>query len=463
MQILNIGPLELIIALLIMFLLLGPKEMILTAQRIGQWIRNFVRSPMWREIWGYSQEIRELPQKLMDDTGLKEALDDVKQTTQQTANELNSTVREAVQEARVPEAENIKIEAASGVLPGAKTARPEPVKAVPAAPVQQEPQTIAPPELGAEMPESATDETEGQPLQEEGAAPAVIAAEPTTAGAAAELPSGGRVTGALPADVVQAAAAATAAAEAAASASAAAASAAAEATAAATAAAEAAAAASAAAEAVTAALAAAKAQALQEKPKSRKSRAQKTLPATPGPESAAEAVAAEPSTLETPEPGANAEEIVTEAVAIAEVSKPKRGRPRKGEKPMIRPHEETSAGQDTPELASAAEQETPEPESAAAAANRSAVELLAAQVRALTEAAKAAAEAEAASTTSTGQASEPAIAAETPKPRRRAKARPVGPASGGEDLPSGNGARPNPAAEVAENPSLEEVASGDDA
>jgi Sec-independent protein translocase protein TatA len=123
MEILNIGPLELIVVLLIMFFLLGPKGMIQTAQKIGSWIRGFVRSPMWREIMGYSQEIRELPKKIMDESGLQEALDDVQQTTKQTASELNATVNEAVQAARVTEAEHVKIDVSAKSEPV-----PEPVK-----------------------------------------------------------------------------------------------------------------------------------------------------------------------------------------------------------------------------------------------------------------------------------------------------------------------------------------------
>jgi Sec-independent protein translocase protein TatA len=110
MEIFNIGPLELIIVIIIMFVLLGPKEMILTANRIGRWVRTIIRSPMWREIMGYSQEIRELPKKLMDDTGLDEALKEVNQSTQMAVNDLNTTVNEAVQAARVPEAEHVRIQ-----------------------------------------------------------------------------------------------------------------------------------------------------------------------------------------------------------------------------------------------------------------------------------------------------------------------------------------------------------------
>jgi Sec-independent protein translocase protein TatA len=109
MEILNIGPLELIIVLILMFILLGPKEMVIVAYRIGQWVRNFVRSPMWREIVGYSMEIRELPKKLMDETGLEETLKEVRQSTQETVKEVNDSLREAAEAARVPEAEHLRI------------------------------------------------------------------------------------------------------------------------------------------------------------------------------------------------------------------------------------------------------------------------------------------------------------------------------------------------------------------
>lgn len=110
MEILNIGPLELIIILVLMFILLGPKEMVLTAHRIGEWVRSFLRSPMWREIWGISQDIRELPKKIVSETGLDETLAEVRQTTQEATNEINRELKEAADAARVPEAEHLRID-----------------------------------------------------------------------------------------------------------------------------------------------------------------------------------------------------------------------------------------------------------------------------------------------------------------------------------------------------------------
>lgn len=110
MEILNVGPLELLVIIVLMFLLLGPKEMVLTARKIGLWVRSFVRSPMWKEIMGYSAEIRELPQKIMDDTGLKETLEEVRQSTQAASDELKTQLKEVTDAARVVEAEHLRID-----------------------------------------------------------------------------------------------------------------------------------------------------------------------------------------------------------------------------------------------------------------------------------------------------------------------------------------------------------------
>lgn len=81
---------------------------------------------------------------------MTEALDDIKQSTNQTAKELNSTINEAVQAARVPEAEHVKI---STTLTPSQSTTKEPVKKVPAKPVEPPtPDALAPSDQ--EAPES---------------------------------------------------------------------------------------------------------------------------------------------------------------------------------------------------------------------------------------------------------------------------------------------------------------------
>jgi sec-independent protein translocase protein TatB len=98
MQIFNIGPVELILILLIMFILLGPEGMLRTARQIGSWIRDLIRSPIWRDIMGYSREIRELPTKIVRDTGLEEDLEEIRKSTREATDELQKSVDDANKE-----------------------------------------------------------------------------------------------------------------------------------------------------------------------------------------------------------------------------------------------------------------------------------------------------------------------------------------------------------------------------
>jgi len=380
MEILNIGPLELIIVLLIMFILLGPKEMILTAQRIGRWIRNFVRSPMWREIMGYSQEIRELPQKLMDDTGLKEALDDVKQTTTQTANELNATVREAVQEARVPEVEHLKIETARQAVPA--EIKPAAEGQASALPEAGEEQTIAPPDAPAESGGAAVLAAAGEtaaaagtdelppPKPRRGRARKTLEAAPEPAPAQAGEPPAAPET--MPA--------------------------------------------------AEAAGPGSEAEAAPETPKPRRGRARKTLEAAPE---------AAPETM----PAAEAAGPGSEAEAAPETPKPRRGRARK----TLEAAPEAAPAQAEPAAVSAPARPEPEVLTGPAAANRSAVEALAAQVRALT-AASAPARSEPAPQPPAPEPSAPRRG----RPRKAAEAAPEPAGGTAPDLPAGADSAPSP-------------------
>lgn len=121
MQILNIGPLELIIIFLVMFILLGPEGMIKTAREIGLWIRKIVQSPIWRDIMGYSQEIRELPTKIVRETGLEEDLEEIRKSAQMTTEELENTVREANREINDTLKETGKVEVNLDLNPPAKS------------------------------------------------------------------------------------------------------------------------------------------------------------------------------------------------------------------------------------------------------------------------------------------------------------------------------------------------------
>jgi Sec-independent protein translocase protein TatA len=95
MELFGVGPLEFLLIVLIMLLLLGPKEMVLTARKIGKFIRQLVKSPIWGEVMETSREIRELPTKLVSDTGLEEDFAQIKRDTSTALNEVKVEVGKA--------------------------------------------------------------------------------------------------------------------------------------------------------------------------------------------------------------------------------------------------------------------------------------------------------------------------------------------------------------------------------
>jgi len=89
MQLLGIGPLELLLIAVIAVIVLGPKGMVRGAREAGKAIRKIVRSPIWHDIVDTSREIREFPQKLAREAGIEKDLEDLRRSTQGTLNEIN--------------------------------------------------------------------------------------------------------------------------------------------------------------------------------------------------------------------------------------------------------------------------------------------------------------------------------------------------------------------------------------
>lgn len=94
MEILGIGPLELITIFLIALIVLGPTDMVKAGRSIGRFLRRIVTSPGWRTFQQASREMRYLPNKLMREAGLEDLerdLEDIKDKTRQsTKHDLDS-------------------------------------------------------------------------------------------------------------------------------------------------------------------------------------------------------------------------------------------------------------------------------------------------------------------------------------------------------------------------------------
>jgi Sec-independent protein translocase protein TatA len=73
MEILGIGPLELVLILIIALIVMGPKDMAKAGLTIGKFLRKVVSSPAWGTIRRTSKEIKYLPNRLMREAGLEES------------------------------------------------------------------------------------------------------------------------------------------------------------------------------------------------------------------------------------------------------------------------------------------------------------------------------------------------------------------------------------------------------
>ncbi len=91
MDILGIGPLELIFVLVIALIVLGPKDMVKAGRTIGKFLRQIVTSPTWHAVTKTSSELRNLPTKLIRDAGLEE---DLKQIQDVTKNAIPSSLNQ---------------------------------------------------------------------------------------------------------------------------------------------------------------------------------------------------------------------------------------------------------------------------------------------------------------------------------------------------------------------------------
>jgi len=81
MDILGIGPLELLFIIIIALIVLGPSDMVKAGRTIGKFLRQVVTSPTWRAVTRTSDELKTLPNKLIRDAGLEEDFKEIQDVT----------------------------------------------------------------------------------------------------------------------------------------------------------------------------------------------------------------------------------------------------------------------------------------------------------------------------------------------------------------------------------------------
>ena len=82
MEILGIGPSELIFIIIIALIILGPKDMQKAGKSIGRWLNQLVKSDSWMIFQQTSRELRNLPTNLMREANmeLKETEKDIQRS-----------------------------------------------------------------------------------------------------------------------------------------------------------------------------------------------------------------------------------------------------------------------------------------------------------------------------------------------------------------------------------------------
>lgn len=70
LNIFGIGPLELMGIMVLLLLLFGPKDLVRMARELGSLVNRLTRSEGYQTIQQASQEIRNLPQKILQETEL---------------------------------------------------------------------------------------------------------------------------------------------------------------------------------------------------------------------------------------------------------------------------------------------------------------------------------------------------------------------------------------------------------
>ncbi|MBN1265386.1 MAG: hypothetical protein JXA25_07830 [Anaerolineales bacterium] len=92
MNILNIGGLELTFIIVLALIIMGPNDIVRSARTAAQWVKKIKSNRYWQEILRTTSEIRDLPNKIMAESGLEEAVQSMNLLSQNLQHDLRSEV-----------------------------------------------------------------------------------------------------------------------------------------------------------------------------------------------------------------------------------------------------------------------------------------------------------------------------------------------------------------------------------
>ena len=79
MDILGIGPLELVFILIIILIVMGPRDIVKSSRTVGKFLRQVMTHPTFRLVQDTSREIRNLPYRLAREAGVEDLQKDLEQ------------------------------------------------------------------------------------------------------------------------------------------------------------------------------------------------------------------------------------------------------------------------------------------------------------------------------------------------------------------------------------------------
>ncbi len=93
MEFLGIGPLELLFILLIILLVVGPRDIAKTGRSVGRLLNQVYRSESWKMLNEASRTLRTLPNRLAREASLEE-LDAVRKSVQETSDQISQEMKD---------------------------------------------------------------------------------------------------------------------------------------------------------------------------------------------------------------------------------------------------------------------------------------------------------------------------------------------------------------------------------
>lgn len=92
MNLFGIGPLEVGLILLLALIIFGPKDIEKAGKSIGKGLNKLIRSESWRTAQQTSRELKNLPNRLMRESGLEELEKSTKSELEKTNAELKQSI-----------------------------------------------------------------------------------------------------------------------------------------------------------------------------------------------------------------------------------------------------------------------------------------------------------------------------------------------------------------------------------